>query len=865
MGKDKTKNEERRRRMFQRLRSFAGPALILAVIAAGILVVTFWKDEEEVPRIIDVSKYEGKEDSYVLENESLRLEMDAESTQFRLTVKDTGKVWYSNPQEAAKDPLALDAEKENLQSTLLLTYSTIDGVDTLYSNYTYSVKNKNYTVEQGEDYLKVNYSVGDVEKEYIIPPVISEENMDALLEKMENSDAVMVTDYYKKYDINDLGAKEDKDELLKNYPALETEVLYILRDTTKDNMKSKFEEFFRDAGYTEADYARDLELDQSVSVSDAPVFNVSMIYRLDGSDLLVEVPMEEIEYKEEYPLLYLNVLPYFGAGSDKEQGELLVPEGGGSLIDFNNGKTAQDSYYANMYGWDMAQDRDAVVNETNAYFNVFGIAKEDASFLCILEEGAPYASIQADISGRNNSYNYVNASYSITHREQYDVADKYNGKMFVYEEELPKDTILNRYRFVDSGDYTDMAGNYRDYLIERSGETPGEEEEEMSVVVELLGAADKVKQVAGIPVSKPLKLTDAEGAMEILGDLKENGVDNLSVRLSGWLNGGIRQSILNHVKPVKETGGGKGLKELSAFAQEQGISLYLDGITDYAQDSGITDGFLSFRDAAEFVSEERAELSEYSPITYGKVPDSDPYYLLKPEKRLQMADHLAEAAKEYGMGISFRNIGKDLSSDFDKDQPVSRQAVLDAQAGKLLELKDKATGIMTESGNDYAALCSDIVVDMDLEGAGYTIIDRTVPFYQMAIHGLTRYTGKALNLSGDYQEELLKSAEYGADLYFSFMQESAFVLQDTAYTGYFGAEYEKWSEKAVEICSDYCERLGETEGQQMTDHEYLTDEVTVTSYENGIRVYVNYGQEDYRLWNGTVVPARDFTVERTLL
>ena len=92
------------------------------------------------------------------------------------------------------------------------------------------------------------------------------------------------------------------------------------------------------------------------------------LYRLEGQDLLVSVPMNEIEYKEDYPLITVNVLPYFGAGTTNEEGYLLVPEGGGSIINFNNGKTAQSSYYSNLYGWDMAQGRDYLVQETRVYY-----------------------------------------------------------------------------------------------------------------------------------------------------------------------------------------------------------------------------------------------------------------------------------------------------------------------------------------------------------------------------------------------------------------------------------------------------------------------------------------------------------------
>ena len=847
----------------KKLKSLIAPMFILAVIAAVVLVIAFWREEPEPEEIVKVNAYEGKEEELVLENERLRFVMDSSTTCFTLEDKESGRVWRSNPEGAEEDALALNTEKQKLLSTLLLTYSTINGVDTLYDNYTYSMQNGIYDIEQGDGYIKVYYTVGDMEKEYVIPPVILEEKMDALLEKMDKSGMMLVEQYYKKYDINNLGKKDDKEELLSNYPILETEVAYVLRSTTKDNVKVKFEQFFADAGYTYEDYLADKELDMTSSVSEKPVFNVNIVYRLEGDDLLVEVPMGEIEYKEDYPLLYLNVLPYFGAGGMEEKGFLLVPEGGGALIDFNNGKVSQNSYYANVYGWDMAQGRTALVHETRTYFNVFGIAREDSSFLCILEDGAPYAAVQADISGRNNSYNFVNAVYSIAHREQYDVADKYNGEMYVYQENLPDETLVSRYRFVDSGSYVDMAKAYRGYLEERYGEAfAPKQDAQAPALVEILGAVDKTKQILGVPVSRPLKLTSYEEAEEILREISGEGMTNLYIKLTGWMNGGVQQKILKKVKPISELGGKKKLQDLVSYIGESGFKLYLDGVTDYANDSPLLDGFFASTDAARLVSKEVAELHSYSTVSYVDLEGTDAYYLLKGKRVLQMAQNLAAEAQKLGSGVSFQNIGCELSSDFDKDEPMSRMAQLRQQEAMLREVSASGQGVMTNMGNDYAIAYTDIVANMDLSGSGYTILDRTVPFYQIAVHGYVNYTGESLNLTQDYEEELLLSAEYGAGLSFTLMEETAFVLQKTLYTEYFGAGYDAWHDRMLEIYTRYNEELGHIFGQKMTDHQWLADKVSCTVYEDGTKVYVNYGYQDYTAQGGDIVPARDYKAVR---
>ena len=49
--------------------------------------------------------------------------------------------------------------------------------------------------------------------------------------------------------------------------------------------------------------------------------------------------------------------------------------------------------------------------------------------------------------------------------------------------------------------------------------------------------------------------------------------------------------------------------------------------------------------------------------------------------------------------------------------------------------------------------------------------------------------------------------------------------------------------------------------QRITDHERVAENVTVTTYQDGTKVYVNYGNEAWRK-EDVEVPARDYCVER---
>lgn len=859
-----SKGTKIRKAILQKLKSLIAPLIILAIILAGVFIVINYKNVEEEAEPIRAYAYDGSEEPVILENDKLKLELDPVTTQFSITVKDSGKVWYSNPQNLAEEEtIALANELNKLQSTVLMTYSTENGLEVQYNSNEYSIGHGIYEIEAGEDYVKVNYSLGNVEKEFVIPPVITETELEALLANMKNDYANMVKQYYKKYDINKLAKKDNKEELLANYPVLATDVIYVLRDTTKDAMKAAFQGYFEEAGYTYEQYLANKELDLSEKVSDKPIYNISVIYRLDGDDFVVEVPYSEMEFPEKYPIYSLSVLPYFGAGGVKDEGFLFVPEGSGALINFNNGKTAQNSYYANMYGWDMDLIRDSVVHNTRTVFNTFGIANKDDSFICVLEEGAPYASIQADISGKMNCYNYVNAAYRMMMREEYDVGDIANSAVFVYIDSLPDEKIVQRYSFLHSGSYVDMAKDYKGYLENKYGDyLTMNTDTEAPAVVEILGAVDKVKQVFGVPVSRPLELTTYKEASAIIDQLVSEGINNLSVKMTGWCNGGENQKVLNSVKTIGDLGSKKDLTNMIANANAKGVDVYLDGVTHYAYDSNLFNGFFSFTDAARFISKERSELYQYSQITYSQREGTDSYYLLHSDESLKMMDNLVKATDKYNAGVSFRDTGMDLSADYYKKKTVSRQEAMHLHEDKLKTLADADKNVMINMGNDYAAVYSDVITHMDLKGSEYTILDTYVPFYEMALHGYVDYTGAPVNLSGNAEEEVLLSAEYGAGLMFTLMDETAFALQKTLYTEYYAADFNAYHDDMMKIYTRYNTELGSTFNQEMVGHKQVYPELSCTTYADGTNVYVNYSYSELTTPDGIKVPARDYKVVR---
>ena len=836
-------------------------ALTALVVFVGIPLYSDTEEEVVDPPVI--SYYEGDKKPLTMENDDLLFELDPTNTHFTLTEKATGRQWLSNPANAAQDPVAVAANKALLQSTLVVTYSSSSGtID--FNNYQYSIENGTYSVDQAEDgTVSVTYSVGKIEKIYILPSAITVERYKAFTDAMSKKDAKKVAGVYTLYKPDKVAAMEDKDTLLSMYPSLAEQELYVLKSGTSENNKKSIASILEASGYTMEDYELDMQLVAGAAENTDAVFNVTVEYSLEGKDLLVRVPYEKIRYRAAFPITYVTLLPMFGAAGTDEKGYMFIPEGGGALIAFNNGKLSQNSYYANMYGWDYGSERTEVVSETKNTFPVFGMIKDGASFLCMMEGAPSYGGVQADISLRYNSYNWICAKYNVLHSDRYNVSAKTARLVYMFEKELPQDTIVQRYRFLDTDSYVDLAQAYGDYLRQRYPElTARTAGEELPVSVELVGAIDKKVVKFGLPVNAVIPTTTFQQAKDIIGDLQSSGVQNMSVRMTGWSNGGVDQKVLTRVKPIGSLGGAKGMQSLIQSAKSGGVPLYFDGVTCFAYNSGLLNGFIPFRDAARFTTREQIRIYPYSPIFYQQDEFFEPFYLVRPAFAQRMANNLMEALdKADAHGVAFRDIGYLLSGDYDQKDTTTREQVKQMHVDTLRAAHEKGQAVMIKEGYDYAMPYADLITDMDLNGIEYSIIDQMVPFYQIAIHGAVEYTGMSINLSDDWQTELLRCAEYGAGLNFTFMAEDGKILQDTLHSDLYGAGYEAWRGNAAALINEYQQAMRGLGNQRITGHEALSEDVRVTEYENGARVYVNYGAQDYQA-EGVTVPARSYQVTR---
>lgn len=798
----------------------------------------------------------------VIENDYLLLKFFPSTAQISLTDKRSGKEWHSNPPGAMDDEIAIGSMMERLNSQVIINYGQITGVSTELNNFSLSILNSNYDWEVLEDGVKVRFTIGRVEREYIIPSALPESRFKEYTALMDAEQTRALNNYYRRIDINNLRATDDRAELLEKYPELLDERVFELREGLQINILNRLEGYFEQAGYTEEDFLAD-KAAAGDSAEDTPVFNISVLYQLDGPEFIASVPLDEIAYRPDYPMLNFSVLPFFGAGGPLDEGFMLVPDGSGAIINFNNGKHNQTIYNNSVYGHDYALKRAAIITDNSAYFPVFGVSRNQSSFICVMEEGSESAFVIADVNGRISTYNHVSPYFTIINWDDVDIS-KANVYARAFERGELNGFVRQRYIFLDESDYVSMAEAYRDYLTLRFPQLSRTNENGLPLMLGIVGAIDRRQNILGVSVTRAYPLTTYEGAADIIGDFADSGINNIRVNLSGWFNGGVAYDAPTNIKLINSMGGKKGFANLLETASYHNASLFFDTDFTYIYNLRMFNSFIVNRDAAKRLSREEVRLYPYSSVWFGERTGSYgrrySYYLAAPEFTMRTIDRFyPQLTGLGGSNIAFNDIGRSLNSNFDVKRPASRQDVAALHTEKMAELNESGANLMVRGGNVYTVPYVDFITDMELESKNFHIIDESIPFYQIVLHGLVPYSGTPLNLSPDYYHAILKAVETGAGLSFLFMNASGEEIQDTNYTRFFASDLARWGDRPFEVYHRINDQLSHTVNLFITGHEKLDHKVYRTEYEDGTQVIVNYGSEAF-LYGDYTVAAMDFTV-----
>jgi hypothetical protein len=765
-------------------------------------------------------------------NEILKLFVNTETAEAAVFDSRTGITTFTNPPEAADDPVAGGVNKSILQSQLLVEFFDSNRLPGRYNSFDFSTSLGQFELESINNGLRVTYVIGDMSYQHgIVPLFISEERLLFFTANLSENHA--------------------RDIVARYVPSSDAPGFLELNEASRTGAATmrRLNERFAEAGYTENDLYADLEA--SGAPGAIPIaFSVPLEYRLDGDSLIVSIPTGQIVEKGGGRISRIQLLRSFGAAGEEEDGYVFVPNGSGSIMYFNNGKTFADDYMQYVYGLDPLMAEYIILGNTEpARMPFFGIQRTGANRQGILAEiltGDTLADITASVAGKLNSYNYVYPSFTL--RGSLSLAmfgsTGNEAELPVVELNFADVDIRVRYSFLtdDYAGYSGMARYARESLTERGILTPNgaENGDDIPFYMNLLGSVAGQRRILSVGYFGQFPMTTFAQAAEISNTLAQNGITNQVINYQGWFNRGFYHDAPDRIRLISQLGSKSELEALSGSVEAMGGKLFLD--VAFQQVSFLSRRFNWQIETSRFYGPGMVAIKGFNcPDCYSNTTGMGYrerlHCLVSPKFLGRYVDDFLKAFGKYNVtGISLRDLGDDLHSDRKRTEMINREEALQIVLNSFEKLAASGNELMISGGNMYSFAFGSDFVNVPIAHNAVYMVDEEVPFYQMLLAGSANYAGLPINLSSAFNEDevVARLIEFGASPHFTFTAEASGELKYTGKNHVHSGTFSSWKDSAVRIYSAVNEALSLVSGSTITEHEILPGGRRRITYDNGV-------------------------------
>ncbi len=732
--------------------------------------------------------------------------------------------------------------------------ATIGGELTVLDAYIDCIKKSQYAIEIVKDSkgnpngFKGTFVAGKVSKDRALPEIATKEQFEEWIAQIEPISKRLSKQISLAYSFFTYEKNQDK---VSDYPQLGTykDGIYVMKTDVTEREKEIWEESFKQIGLTRESVA---DLHDSMNYvpqsKNNPVVQFDIIFTIDtNGDLVVELPSDSILFDNEaYAVNSISILESLccvQAKSDNDDTRFIFfPDGSGVVAETNadHGEgilagTVYNSvtdklkgyFYNSVYGYE------------NIYMPVFGYAREEVSAFAIIEQGAEATRITANYTNAT-----VNSVYPTILFEEYTASRV--DEMVDLSESYTLDsefTYKIRYKFLpgEDVDYIDMAKTYREYLIKNGQLNATDSSLKMGYYLETLGYVIGTEDNGFIAVDKDKPLTSFQDNIDMINKLTAAGVDNISLKLNGWSNGGLSNEYTTEIELSDEMGGEEGWNALVDCVKKNNVSFYpnvnfmtvgavsnFDGFSP--KNMAIRDNFNTYNGIGAYIQAIRSK-GGFS-------------YIINPGKILEGVVEFYEESPEYvSTGISMDYMGRVLAKDYKDGNVINRSQAKDKIVEVLDTVDSKGAPIMLSAANQYAWKYADVLLDMPTVASMDTSVE-TVPFLQIVLHGSKAITSGAINMDSNYEDAVLDAMLYGQGVYFTMAKDNLMYLKSTFHSYYFSVASSYWLDTSIKAYKLVNDVAGDCINCTIENFEHLGDNVYRTTFSNGKWIMVNYGRQD---------------------
>lgn len=564
---------------------------------------------------------------------------------------------------------------------------------------------------------------------------------------------------------------------------------------------------------------------------DTAGISFDVIFTRKGNTLVVSVPSENILETQENQITAIELLPFLGASIDSENGYILFPDGSGALYEFGKHDVDSASFYQKEVYGDYFYDYDKSIRDVETgvkkiMLPVFGIKQGEGAILAAITKGQASTSIKLSPSGY--IYEAARISPIFNYRYSYEMETANAGAFVILQEKTRETSDFEvQYTFLagEDANYSGMARVYRDFLLKNG--LLNESAYTSSVSMDYLLSLQKPMMLW----SENVAASTFSGGVHILKDLQERGIGNVKLNLLGWQKNGYNV-YPSHFPVSRACGGGSGLRSLLSEAVE------LKGTV------AINDNFFLAQNTQKGYSK-RDDLA-YSTKNKIYVDNDEVNFLMDVRAAKEtFSDGWISKTKDLQINaINLDDIARTFYANGSTQAPLKRTAT-ERELSSMLEIADRNFSYVGVSGgNLYGLKYADFLYDIPESSSRDFIFDRDVPFFQMVVHGSLSYTSEIPgNFSNDYEQTVLRWAEYGFVPYFSVSESSATALKDCYNEGVLVSSFADISAKITDTARRFEESFAALRKVAIYSHQRKDNGLIEVRYENGTRVLINYTAE----------------------
>ncbi len=609
--------------------------------------------------------------------------------------------------------------------------------------------------------------------------------------------------------------------------------------------------------------------DITKKTSDSAIyFSIPLEYRLVGDAVEVSIPASLIKEDGAGYVYRIQLLQYFGAPSTAESGYFVVPNGSGSLINFNNGKTDSTNFTQYYYGQDpLSANLTTLENVDTCRLALYGICRENRTILTTVEKGASLAMLTAGISEKYTERNYIYNTFVFRNTDNLKNFQGGTKDIIVMEDDIYDVNVNVRYTLLtkENKGYAGLANYYRNRLINEGVLTRLQTTGDIPFYYDVLGGVKETAHFLGTQYNSVHAMTTFDQAADMIEELEAAGVKNQVMNFEGWFNGGFYHDTANHVRVTWKLGGKSDLAKLNKAMEAANGRLSLDvQLIKLSKDSN----FNSTMEASRYYGAGyTATFGLVNPTTLrnttGLGYSGNIYSVVSPKYLPKYVDKFASKVQKIDAdSITLRDLASYLCPDKRRTNIIDREATLDVILHELEVMKNTNKKLIMNECNDYAFAYASDILNVPMYGNDYFLVDENIPLYQMIIHGSINYSSILLNYNDldDYRPMILKLIETGTAPHYVFTWKESSEIKDTALSFYYATTFKTWKNEAVDVYVKTNEILKNVSGAYIVNHEILSDTVRRVTYDNGVVILINYGNKAETV-NGVIIGALSAVVE----